>query len=102
ITHLFQMGSDHAADGATIGGAIAMTADVLIDGTRIETGATTNTVKAFPRLLVGKDVGPAIVQQNNDHFFRPIRLAGLSWARNDGIVYRNALARAISSQKRPK
>ena len=80
------MRGDHRADGSAIGGAIAVTTDILIDRAGVKAGATADTIKAFACFGVGEDICPAVVEQDQDHLIGAVGLAGLTGPSDDGIV----------------
>ncbi len=96
--HFLQMGGNNGADRPAIGGAIAVAADIFIDGAGIETGAAAYTVEAFAGLGIGEYIRPAVVEQDEDHFIGAVRLTGLARAGNDGIIGGHPLTGAIGCQ----
>src|SRR5258708_10006537 len=102
FAQILKMRGNDRADGTTIGRSVTMTSDILIDRTGVQAGAATDAIKALPGLLISKDPGPAIIQQDHDHFFRAIRLPGLPGAGDDRIIDGKSLTSAISGQQGPE
>src|SRR5579859_801840 len=102
FAHVLQMRGDDGADGAAIGGSIAMAADILIDGAGVETGSAADAVEAFPGLCVGEDVRAAVVEEDEDHLFGAVGFAWLPWAGDDGIIDGYALTGAIGGKQGPE
>src|SRR6185437_14859153 len=70
FAQILEMGCDHRTDRPAVGGTVTVPADVLIDGACVETGAASDAIEAFSGFGIGEDIGTAVVEQDDDHFFR--------------------------------
>src|SRR6187549_2855932 len=100
--HALQVRGDNTADRATVGSAISMSTNILINGTGIQAGAASDTIQAFSLLWILKNVGTAVIQQDHVHFFRSVSFIFLSWPGYDGIVNRDLLSCSKSREQRPE
>ena len=86
--------SDHAPDGALVGRAVGMAADVLENGADVQAGAAADAVQGIALLGVGQQARAVIIEQHDMKLLGTVDFTRLPRPAIHGVVAGQLLARA--------